>query len=297
VSARPESGVRAQSGVLAARGGLSLWTQHWSPDPAMLPGPRYSFALMHGICEHAGRYERVARALAARGCSVHAFDRRGHGRSEGVRRDAPSFEHLVDDVERFVRMVLRLEPARSVVLLAHSFGALEAAALLARRRELPLAAAVLSGAPLAPPPNLTGALKDLVRGIASVLPRARVPADVDLRSLSRDPEVLRRYRADPLVGHSLSARMATILLDAIDRAWRFAPEIELPVLMLHGADDGIAPPMAARRFFEALASEDRELRIYPGLRHEVLFEPEGVDVLREIGAFLVRRAPPAVRVQ
>ncbi len=288
--------VRKQSGVLAARGGLSLWTHHWSPDPATAPGPRYSFAIVHGICEHAGRYDRVARALAARGCSVHAFDRRGHGRSEGVRRDAPSFEHLVDDVERFVRMVTRLEPARSVVLLAHSFGAVAAAALLARRA-LPLAAAVLSGTPLVPPPPLSGWLQDLVRGLARGLPRMRLPADLDLRSLSRDPEVVRRYREDPLVGHSLSARMVTIVLDAIDRAWRFAPEIDLPVLMVHGADDGIAAPMGARRFFDALASEDRELRIYPGLRHEVLFEPEGGDVLREIGAFLVRHAPPAVRVQ
>ena len=286
---------RAQSGVLAARGGLSLWTHHWRPDPAIGPGPRYTFALVHGICEHSGRYEGVARALAARGCSVHAFDRRGHGRSEGVRRDAPSFDHLVDDLERFVRLVLRLEPTRSVVLLAHSLGALEAAALLARRT-LPLAAAVLSGAPLVRPAHLSGALAGLVRGLASWLPRTRVPADLNVRSLSRDPAVLQRYRTDPLVGHSMSARMAAIVLDAIDRAPLFAPEIELPVLMVHGADDRIAPPAGARHFFEALASEERELRIYPGLRHEVLFEPEGGDVLREIGAFLVRRAAPTVRV-
>jgi alpha-beta hydrolase superfamily lysophospholipase len=288
--------VRTQSGVLAARGGLSLWTHHWQPDPALSPGPRYTFALVHGICEHAGRYDGVARSLAARGCSVHAFDRRGHGRSEGVRRDAPSFAHLVDDLERFVRLVLRLEPTRSVVLLAHSFGALEAAALLAERKP-PLAAAVLSGAPFAPPEALPGAVMGAARMLARLTPRVRVPADLDLSNLSRDPDVLRRYSADPLVGHSMSARMAGITLEAMDRARFFPPEIELPILMLHGADDGIAPPGAARRFFDTLASEERELRIYPGLRHEVLFEPEGEDVLREIGAFLVRRAPPAVRVQ
>ncbi len=287
---------RTESGVLAARGGLSLWTHHWRPDPALGPGPRYTFALVHGICEHAGRYDAVARSLAARGCSVHAFDRRGHGRSEGVRRDAPSFEHLVDDLERFVRLVLRLEPARSVVLLAHSFGALEAAALLAERK-IPLAAAVLSALPLVPPSQLSERLTRFTRGLARLAPRARVPAELDVQSLSRDPEVRRRYREDPLVGHSLSARMGAIVLDAIDRARFFAPEIELPVLMVHGADDGIAAPQGARRFFDALGSEERELRVYPGLRHEVLFEPEGDDVLREIGAFLVRHAPPAVRVQ
>jgi alpha-beta hydrolase superfamily lysophospholipase len=160
-----------------------------------------------------------------------------------------------------------------------------------------VAAAVLSGAPLVPPNDLSGGLARLARPLARLLPRARVPAELDVRSLSRDPEVLRRYREDPLVGHSLSARMAGIVLDAIDRARLFAPEIELPVLMVHGADDDIAPSQGARRFFDALASEERELRIYPGLRHEVLFEPEGDEVLREIGAFLVRCAPPAVQVQ
>jgi alpha-beta hydrolase superfamily lysophospholipase len=288
--------VRTQSGALAARGGLALWTRYWKPDPALVGGPRYAFALVHGICEHSGRYDGVARALAARGCSVHAFDRRGHGRSEGVRRDAPSFEFLVDDLERFVRRVLRLEPARSVVLLAHSFGALEASALLARRK-LPLAAAVLSGAPFEPPAHLSTSAATLAHLLSRALPRLRVPAELPLESLSRDPEVLRRYRNDPLVGHSVSARMASIGFAAIEHAPRWAAGIQLPILMIHGEDDRIAPPTGARRFFDALASEERELRIYPGLRHEVLFEPEGGDVLREIGAFLVRRAPPAVRVQ
>jgi len=287
--------VRTQTGVLAARGGLALCTRHWRPDPSVA-GPRYTFALVHGLCEHSARYDGVARALAARGCSVHAFDRRGHGRSEGARRDAPSFEHLVDDLERFVGFVMRLEPARSVVLLAHSFGALEAAALLAERK-LPLAAAVLSAAPFARPANVSEAVPPFARALGRALPRLRVPAELPLQSLSRDPEVVRRYRADPLVGHSLSARMASIALEAIGGGPGWAPEIQLPLLMVHGADDAIAPPQGARRFFDALGSEDRELRVYPGLRHEVLFEPEGEEVLREIGAFLVRRAPPAVRVQ
>ncbi|WP_376751092.1 serine aminopeptidase domain-containing protein, partial [Achromobacter mucicolens] len=44
---------------------------------------RPSIYLLHGLSEHAGRYDRLARWLTARGWDVGAHDHRGHGRSGG----------------------------------------------------------------------------------------------------------------------------------------------------------------------------------------------------------------------
>ena len=67
--------------------------------------------------------------------------------------------------------------------------------------------------------------------------------------------------------------------------------LTLPVLVLHGLDDGLVPPAAS----EILASlPNVERRTYPGLRHELHNEPEGPAVLDEVIGWLYQHAtiPP-----
>ncbi|MDP9428068.1 MAG: alpha/beta hydrolase, partial [Actinomycetota bacterium] len=55
--------------------GVRLAERRWTPE-----GPvRGTIQVVHGLSEHAGRYERLARALTARGLAVAALDQRGHG--------------------------------------------------------------------------------------------------------------------------------------------------------------------------------------------------------------------------
>src|SRR5246127_4984130 len=44
---------------------------------------RASVQVTHGISEHSGRHDRLARFLAAQGCVVYALDLRGHGETAG----------------------------------------------------------------------------------------------------------------------------------------------------------------------------------------------------------------------
>ncbi|MCE7078434.1 alpha/beta hydrolase, partial [Bordetella bronchiseptica] len=64
-----------------AADGVSLANYAWPAAPgvpAPLPGPGTpSIYLLHGLSEHAGRYERLAGWLAARGWRVGAHDHRG----------------------------------------------------------------------------------------------------------------------------------------------------------------------------------------------------------------------------
>jgi len=53
----------------------------------------------------------------------------------------------------------------------------------------------------------------------------------------------------------------------------------MPVLLIHGAADGLVDPEASRELFEQLGSPDKTLKLWPELRHEVLNEPEKEVVL------------------
>ena len=39
--------------------------------------------IVHGLCEHQGRYDYFAELFHQAGISTYRFDHRGHGRSEG----------------------------------------------------------------------------------------------------------------------------------------------------------------------------------------------------------------------
>src|SRR6478752_2841114 len=88
-------------------------------------GGRPSIYLLHGLSEHAGRYDRLARWLTARGWTVGAHDHRGHGRSGGHPATLRDQEDLVTDaVDRLQEWTQAC--ARPPILLGHSLGALVA---------------------------------------------------------------------------------------------------------------------------------------------------------------------------
>lgn len=277
--------VRTSSDHFAARGGLALLHRSWRPER-----PRRTLAIVHGLAEHSARYAHVGMALAERGYAVHAFDQRGHGESEGPRVYTPSFGALLDDLERFLAHVRRAEPDRPLVILGHSMGGLEVATLLVERRP-DVAAAVLSGPALAagsgPGPLLQGA----VRVLAALLPRLPIPSSIDPEGLSRDPEVVAAYIADPLVDKRYSARLLRELLGAMRAIEGRGAEVRVPLLIVHGDADPICPADGSRDFAAEVRTPGSELRRYPGLRHEVLNEPEGGQVLDDIASWIEKQVP------
>ena len=94
--------------------GLQLYTRDW---PAS--GPlRGQLLIVHGLGEHVERYAHVAAALNAAGWSVHGWDHRGHGRSEGPRGDIPDHDALLRDTAQVIDAVRR--PGQRFVLLGLS---------------------------------------------------------------------------------------------------------------------------------------------------------------------------------
>ena len=76
----------------------------------------------HGMGEHALRYAEMARYFTEAGFAVVAFDIRGHGSSEGKRGHTPSYDLLMDDIERVYDKVKSDYPDAPVVLFGHSMG-------------------------------------------------------------------------------------------------------------------------------------------------------------------------------
>ena len=98
--------------------GQKLFGREWLPDQA----PLGVVCLVHGLGEHTGRYTHLANALTAEGYALAGYDLRGHGRSEGKRGHASSYEALLDDIELLLKAVNEQFSGSPTFLYGHSLG-------------------------------------------------------------------------------------------------------------------------------------------------------------------------------
>jgi len=264
---------------LRAEDGLRLFRRAWLPE-----GPTRALLFVHGYAEHSGRYEEMAEWFAARGCAVHAYDHRGHGRSDGIRCHVARFEEFVDDLASMLASVQAEHADLPVTLVGHSMGGLIALAFLTERKPA-IASAVTSGAALA-----LGAVSPvrvaLARAVRRVLPRLALGSGLDPEGLSRDPEVVRRYLADPLIDRTMTASLGAELLTAAPRTAARASLVSVPLLVLHGGADPICAPEGSRTFHAGVKTAGSALRVYPELRHEIFNEPEREAVWQDVLTWL-----------
>jgi len=270
------------TGTLIAPDGLSLFTQAWQPERE----PRAVVLLAHGVGEHSGRYQHLAVHLTRRGYAVHALDHRGHGHSAGQRVFIRRFDEYVNDLHAYFEQVRAQRPDAPLFIYGHSMGSI-VALRFALRYQSALAGLITTGTALRLPVSLPAPVVALARRLAPFAGRVPVIAPIALDGLSRDPQVIADYQADPLVYWGrMRLGWSVELLDAAQEVERRLPELALPYLALHGADDPITLPEGAQIVRERAGSPDLTVRVYPGLRHEIHNEPEQAQVLDDIAAWL-----------
>jgi acylglycerol lipase len=263
------------TGTYTTEDGIDLLIRSWAPDGE----PERGMLLVHGLAEHSGRWDHVARFFVDLGYAVTGFDLRGNGKSGGAKAHVDDFSDFLDDIEGIVRSEM-VRTDLPWVLYGHSLGGLISTCYIVEDRPHP-DAAVLSAPALAAEIPLTTRLAAEVLG--RVVPKLALPNPVDLDHLSRDEAVGEAYDADPLVYQKGTAGLALESFAAQARVLEQLEQIDTPSLVIHGAEDTLVPPSASA----PLATVDCvDRKVYPGLRHELHNEPEQTQVLSEVAAWL-----------
>ena len=264
-----------------ARGTSRLYRQTWLPEG----DPRAVIVLAHGLGEHSGRYTDLARHCTDRGFAVYAVDHYGHGKSEGLAGHVERFSVYLDGIRELLSRAREEQPGVPVFMLGHSMGGLIAAAFM-RESQADFRGCVLSGPAFlsdAAPPAVVLWVNRLLSSLAPTLPMT----GLDPAGVSRDPEVVRAYVSDPLVHHGkMSARLIAELMATMRATLAAAPEIELPLLVMHGDADVLTSPSGSQAFHARASSGDKTLKLYPGLYHEIFNEPEKAAVLTDMTDWL-----------
>jgi alpha-beta hydrolase superfamily lysophospholipase len=268
---------------LTSKDGLTLLYQSWRPRSGE---PKAAVLLVHGLKDHSDRYAGFAKSLVEAGYAVHAFDLRGHGDSSGDRVWVDHFDDYLDDVDTALTQVRTAEGDKKIFLFGHSMGGAIATLYVLTRTPRP-AGLILSGAALKI--DAGGAVQGTTKALGAVFPKLAV-FSLDDEKFSRDAQVVADMKSDPLVyDRSAPAHTAAEVIRAVDRIREHSAELDVPVLAMHGTADAVTPPDGSKELIEA-AKGDKTLKLYAGLFHDLLHEPERAQVTADIIAWLEARA-------
>jgi alpha-beta hydrolase superfamily lysophospholipase len=286
---------------------LDNWTSEMGEHA--LP-PRAVVLLVHGLGEHASRYEHVAHQLLEWGFAVRAYDQRGHGESGGARGVLPNDTALLDDLAEVVddtrlrcMRLLRGDapyddpqppPAAQLplVLLGHSLGGLVVSRFVALGIR-PVEGLVMSS------PALDAGLDPLQKLLLAFMPKLApnlcVGNGLDARYLSHDPEVVKKYLADRQVHNRISPRLGKFIATAGPETVAAAARWRTPTLLMYAGADRLVNPAGSRAFAENAANSPAvtpgtvTARCFEGLYHEIFNEADSAPVFDALKAWLDAR--------
>ena len=252
--------------------------------------PRGAVIVVHGLGDHAGRYDTLARYLVEHNWCVFVFDLPGHGQSPGVRGRIASFDSLLDEIVAARRTVHDRFPHLPQVLLGHSMGGNLLINHALRRTNTDLGLEKIRGlilcAPMILPPNppqrphifaawLTGRL----------LPWIRINRPVKTDALTADPDEAAAMLEDPLAHSYITIYLATQLLSqgrwALDRA----RDIGLPTLIMYGEEDELIDKSACENLQIRIGSSAKLVR-WPDMRHNLFHDLHREQVFESVEKWL-----------
>lgn len=274
---------KRHEGFFKGHDGLSLFLQIWEK-----PESRGTILLTHGQGEHSECYHRVIDHFHQSPWTFYAWDLRGHGRSEGKRGYAASFDDYVLDYQILLDKVLK-DPrvaGKPVILMSHSMGGLIQLKTLTEKAwpvQGQTCSAPFLGLAFQPPGWKDTGAKLLHR----IYPEITLWNEIKHNQLTRDPDVIREYEQDVLRHDRISPGVYLGFQKAFDEVAAGADRIQIPTLFQLPEDDPVVKTSASVDYFKKLSAPHKELKIYgQGTRHEIYNDIGRHQALNDLKIFI-----------
>lgn len=300
--------IRCEYYFTSADGKTLIHVNQWTPLGREIRGV---VQIAHGVAEYGARYEPFADYLCENGYVVVANDHLGHGKSliEGrpmvYLGDENGWENVVKDIESIRARTAKVFAGKPYFLFGHSMGSFLARTHLIRYPGR-LTGCVICG---------TGHMNALI------VAAGKMVADAEIRRLGRasyservdqlafgaynkrfapnrtafdwlsvNEKNVDAYIADPLCGGRSTLGLFRDMMDGIgiitDRANMAKMDKNMPVFFIAGDKDPVGDMgkgvETAYRCFKKAGMQDVSIKLYHGLRHEILNEKTGQYVFLDV---------------
>lgn len=304
--------IRKEYSIPSKSGVANVFARCWMPSD----GVKAVFQIVHGMAEHGERYEDFAKYLCGKGFAVLVDDHAGHGKSIKSDKDLGYFgesmgwNSLVKDEKALTEMIKEEFPDTPIIFFGHSMGSFIAREYIRRYgKDERIKAAIFCGSsgknPAAPIAiRLAGIIakskgskhrSEFINKIAfgpynNKIQNPKTPFDW----LTTDEEIVNKYIEDKYCGFLFTAAgykdLFTILNKVSGKDWYSdMSKINLPVLLTSGEDDPVGTyGKGIKQIHNDLiqaGKNDVTLKLYQGMRHEILNEIDRATVYEDIAAW------------
>lgn len=287
----------------------------WVPVGEAGDHPKGIVQIAHGMEEHIARYDEFARFLAGNGFAVCGNDHIGHGASVSSPDDLSKLpldgaNVIIEDMRTLHRTFQKGFPEGTpYILFGHSMGSFAAryytaaygrnlaGVVFCGTGQVPTTAARLGGGLARFLAKVKGIDHEstFIRGLADGAYSKAIPdARTELDWLNSDPAKVDEYIDDPLCGKMFNLGGYATLLDlaaaSCNGICARAMPTDTKILFISGADDPVGEnSKGVKKAYDSVAyrsGADVELKLYEGMRHEILAEPGHQQVFEDVLAWL-----------
>jgi len=277
--------------------GVEIKYLRWLPDIKA----RATLQVVHGMAEHASRYDEFARFMNANGYAVYANDHRGHGHTAGSFENTGYFakskgwQKVVNDCKGLTEIIKKENSELPVYILGHSMGSFIVRDIISQNGEN-YKGAILSGTAWNPfmmllSGRFVAKMQELFSGKkhrSKLLDKLSFgsfnkkfkPNRTQFDWLSRTPELVDRYVKDKFCGFICTAGFFDDMFGGIlkiqkKKVIKKTPS-NLPILLACGENDPVGNftegVKEVYKKYKSCGIKDIELKIYFQGRHEIFNE-------------------------
>lgn len=262
--------------IIKSSDGIDLLCKKNIPDK-----PIAIIIIVYGLAEHLSRYDYFVEKLNENKIACYRFDNRGHGNSGGLDLHVDDYNDYINDVDLIVEKAKKELPGLPIYMLGHSVGGF-IAAIYGEKIKDKLDGQILSGAATNEPLQVNAIKKIAIKTLAAIFPKLRIKNDLS-KLVSRDEEVVRKYRNDPLIHDKATVSFFNqFVIEGMAYLKNNLKSYDYDCLILHGKEDKIISYKSSENFYNNISSVNKQIKIYDNLYHEILNEPEKDEVIEDI---------------
>ena len=282
----------------------------WEPESQ----PKAAVQIVHGMAEHAKRYERFAEFLIKNGYICYADDHRGHGKTIELNNMAPGYlgetgwDGTVNEIHHLSTIIKKENPNIPLFLIGHSWGSFLSQDIIQKWSE-DYKAVILLGSNGSQKKTVIKIGKSIankqVKKLGATEPSPKMddlsfgkynkpykkePNATGYEWLSRDKSEVQKYIDDPLSGFIAPGSFYVEMLTAFERLWDIEKEKkiskDLPIMFASGEEDPVSNktkdliPLLER--YREIGIREVAVKFYKGARHELLNETNRDEVFNDL---------------
>ena len=262
--------------------GVTLFYRYLKPEI----DTKNTLLVLHRGHEHSGRVVDISEKLAENNAWCFSFDLRGHGKSDGDRAWAPSFNTWVKDLNSFAGHIQQQHQikTRDMFVVANSVGAVMAVSWILNYN--PNLKGCILGAPAFSIKLYIPLALPSLKLLSRFSSHQFVTSYVKSKLLTRDKQQAEDYDKDKLITKKIGVNILVTLFETSNNCFKRLKDFETPVLILTAGKDVIVHNHFHEKFYNGISSSVKKHIKLDDFKHAIFHEIEQHKLLEPCQKFI-----------